>query len=59
MIFQTGDLVQLKSGGPIMTVVFVPVDGKSIKCLWFTTTNQISEYSFLAEVIRKPPEKQT
>ncbi len=32
--FSVGDIVQLKSGGPIMTVE--TVDEESLNCVWFT-----------------------
>ena len=34
-----GDVVQLKSGGPIMTVVYVDSDG-NIDCVWFDNTEK-------------------
>lgn len=33
MMFQIGDVVQLKSGGPKMTVESMDTDG--VKCVWF------------------------
>ena len=30
-----GDLVQLKSGGPVMTVAYVNGDGTEVTCNWF------------------------
>lgn len=34
--FKIGDLVQLKSGGPVMTVEAVrPIDGSDYRCTWF------------------------
>lgn len=41
MEFKVGDLVQLKSGGPEMTIEFYPVSEMGIKyddraqCMWF------------------------
>ena len=37
--FKPGDKVQLKSGGPVMTVAAVPdipLDGAKINCQWFS-----------------------
>jgi uncharacterized protein YodC (DUF2158 family) len=34
MAFLPGDTVQLKSGGPLMTIVKVE-DGKRITCMWY------------------------
>jgi uncharacterized protein YodC (DUF2158 family) len=52
-----GDVVQLKSGGPKMTVVYVPEDGKYIKCFWHIETGALVEYVFPAEVL-VPPQPQ-
>ena len=48
--FKVGDLVQLRSGGPKMTVTEELTDGK-LRCAWFTGAN--------VETIEeaKPPEK--
>ena len=36
--FKSGDVVQLKSGGPLMTVVGSDYDkGQSVMCVWFVT----------------------
>ena len=32
---EIGDIVQLKSGGPKMTIQFIDKRGDSIKCQWF------------------------
>ncbi|GAB3741825.1 YodC family protein [Spirosoma lituiforme] len=39
--FKLGDLVQLKSGGPIMTVskLIDSVQNSSVECVWFNGTN--------------------
>ena len=43
--FKIGDKVQLKSGGPIMTIVFF--DGKGLlKCSWFTHDDEVREGIF-------------
>lgn len=46
-----GDVVQLKSGGPRMTIVHVPDDGKYIKCLWHTDNGAVAEYVFPSEAL--------
>lgn len=35
--FEAGDIVQLKSGGPLMTVYATPLNlaGVGVQCLWF------------------------
>jgi uncharacterized protein YodC (DUF2158 family) len=38
MKFQVGDVVQLRSGGPLMTVVFMalgPDGAPMVDCIWF------------------------
>lgn len=34
--YKEGDLVVLKSGGPVMTVVDVSPDGSGVWCQWFS-----------------------
>jgi uncharacterized protein YodC (DUF2158 family) len=34
MTFQPGEIVQLKSGGPLMTIIKVE-DAKRITCMWY------------------------
>ncbi len=56
-IFQIGDIVQLKSGGPAMTV---KDNSKDIVCIWFNTHN--SKYQndtfneLLLEKVKPPPQ---
>jgi uncharacterized protein YodC (DUF2158 family) len=33
--YEVGDLVQLKSGGPVMTVTGILPDGERVHCKWF------------------------
>ena len=53
--FKVGDTVQLKSGGPIMTVSgFFETDGPRVKCTWFEDKldqRVLQEASFPAEAL--------
>lgn len=40
-----GSTVQLKSGGPVMTVTFIGESGKAV-CTWFDDKNQNQTASF-------------
>ena len=46
--FKVGDLVQLKSGGPVMTVIALPGSHASVhafyKCSWFAGKRHASGY---------------
>jgi uncharacterized protein YodC (DUF2158 family) len=48
--FQPGDLVQLKSGGPIMTVERISPDG-SVLAVWFAYLRRCSR-SFTTETLQ-------
>lgn len=48
--FKVGDVVQLKSGGPKMTVAEVLSDGK-LWCQWFIKPNEPKGASFAPEVL--------
>ncbi len=37
--FKVGDTVELKSGGPVMTVTAFVKGTASIRCAWFTSDN--------------------
>ena len=41
MAFNDGEVVQLKSGGPLMTVKFS--DGRSVICQWFNNVKGIQK----------------
>jgi uncharacterized protein YodC (DUF2158 family) len=47
---KVGDLVQLKSGGPVMTVAFI--DSNGAKCVWFDDHNQEKEKVFPLETLK-------
>jgi uncharacterized protein YodC (DUF2158 family) len=59
--FKVGDVVQLKSGGPKMTVtdVSLATDKKDavVTCIWFPTTTdpKLGTLTFRPEVLRKLP----
>ena len=48
-MFKAGDVVQLKSGGPLMTVG--EVDGESVHCRWFNGSEEKAS-SFPAELLK-------
>ena len=43
-LFKTGDVVQLKSGGPKMTVRDYSSDGTGLHCQWFAGSKLESGY---------------
>lgn len=53
-MFNVGDLVQLKSGGPAMTVA--GIDSQSVDCTWFDGP-KLTSGSFIAGTLKKyePP----
>lgn len=54
-----GDVVRLKSGGPLMTVITIPDHGRRVTCQWFSVENCAYEGQFpLAglNVVHRTPE---
>jgi uncharacterized protein YodC (DUF2158 family) len=49
--FQRGDLVRLRSGGPLMTVA--GIKGNQIDCFWTDLNGEPSADSFPADVLKK------
>ena len=45
-----GDLVALKSGGPLMTVEEIQVGGEVV-CSWFRGDNELTTGQFVAEAL--------
>lgn len=48
-MFKTGDLVKLKSGGPIMTVRITDREGLAVRCDWFGNTDDYKTAWFESE----------
>lgn len=52
--FAEGDVVQLASGGPKMTVVDISgMDRRSVQCMWFNDAQQTQQAPFRPEWLRK------
>ena len=47
---RSGDLVRLRSGGPLMTVI--GIDGDDVKCVWTDWNGQIASDNFPADVLQ-------
>jgi len=55
--FKVGDVVQLKSGGPNITInSFFDDNQKCVNCIWFVN-GEVKEERFLTETIKKVEEK--
>jgi uncharacterized protein YodC (DUF2158 family) len=52
-MFRVGDVVQLRSGGPLMTVVEITAAGgrDTVQCRWFVGSEEKSS-SFSAETLK-------
>ena len=50
-----GDVVQLKSGGPLMTVTRVIKASATVETTWFTTTHEAREGSVTAAAVKAIP----
>ena len=48
---QQGDLVRLRSGGPLMTIE--TVRGSAVDCFWTVPNGQTNEATFPAKVLQK------
>lgn len=56
MMFKAGDVVQLKSGGPLMTVIVVDypnTERETINVVWFNLQNQICYETVKAFALEK------
>lgn len=52
--WKAGDVVQLGSRGPAMTVTFVDDERGLVHCTWMTTTGEVRWSAFVAETLRQP-----
>ena len=59
MTFKPGDLVQLRSGGPSMTLA--SGDGTTCVCMWFDAQQRLDSQPFPAHVLQayRPPDDST
>ena len=58
MPFNIGDVVQLKSGGPNMTITRLPDSGETqYSCTWWNLPlSKYDEHDFLEEALQRVPE---
>lgn len=55
-MFKIGDVVQLKSGGPLMTVSNPGNEGSTMTCEWFTKDGESRADKFHpATLVNRPP----
>ncbi|MCA1951706.1 MAG: YodC family protein [Hyphomicrobiales bacterium] len=52
-MFKIGDVVQVKSGGPAMTVIAL---GDQVECLWFAEASETFRRDMLPAVCLEPVE---
>ena len=55
--FKAGDVVQLKSGGPLMTVYCIYLEDLGVSCGWFYE-GEYKNYTFLAHQLKHAGELQ-
>jgi uncharacterized protein YodC (DUF2158 family) len=49
--FKAGDVVKLRSGGPIMTVKGITATGSALFCMWFNDKDEVKEHLFAPEML--------
>lgn len=60
---KTGDVVQLKSGGPLMTVQETREDLREgyltiwVTCVWFASNSDVLVRSFVKDTLKTPDER--
>lgn len=50
-----GTIVQLKSGGPLMTVAWIDSEYRTTHCNWFDEEGELKSYSFMPEQLKVVP----
>lgn len=50
---EEGDLVQLRSGGPVMSVQVIDLAACLCKCLWFDQRGELQECSFALSALHQ------
>ena len=58
MKYKIGDVVQLKSGGPSMTIYETAPSGKHVNCQWFAGA-KLERGHFPLETLQEPEPKKT
>ncbi len=54
IVIGIGDVVRLKSGGPLMTVIFWGITSKIVKCKWFERiTTELREHEFPMDTLKR------
>lgn len=51
--FKEGDLVQLKAGGPKMTIGYIYQDSDSATCNWFDDNQTPQSFNFYLNSLKK------
>jgi uncharacterized protein YodC (DUF2158 family) len=50
---KNGDVVLLKSGGPIMTIDYISIQREKATCIWFDKNNEFFSQDFCFYVLKK------
>lgn len=59
MELKEGDVVQLISGGPLMTVELPGNEPNSVRCYWFTSNGELQKSTFRGSmIVKKEPPKE-
>ena len=47
-----GEVVRVQSGGPAMTVEYIPDDGNYVKCVWFDNNQKLKRNEFKVSILK-------